>query len=32
MDTIKDKQRLDTLAESGAAPWSIVGTGATPKA
>lgn len=32
MDTIKDKQRLDTLAESGAAPWTIVGNGTTPKA
>ena len=24
MDTIKDKQRLDALAESGSAPWRIV--------
>ena len=32
MDTIKDKQRLDALAESGEAPWSIVGRDAAPKA
>jgi glucose-1-phosphate cytidylyltransferase len=25
MDTIKDKQRLDALADSGRAPWRIVG-------
>ncbi|MBM2821937.1 MAG: Glucose-1-phosphate cytidylyltransferase [Thermoleophilia bacterium] len=25
MDTIKDKQRLDTLAENGSAPWRLVG-------
>ena len=25
MDTIKDKQRLDSLAESGHAPWRLVG-------
>jgi glucose-1-phosphate cytidylyltransferase len=25
MDTIKDKQRLDVLAESGSAPWRYVG-------
>jgi hypothetical protein len=25
MDTIKDKQRLDSLAESGTAPWRQVG-------
>ena len=25
MDTIKDKQRLDALAESGHAPWRLVG-------
>jgi len=29
MDTIKDKQRLDALAESGNAPWRAVGQGAT---
>ena len=23
MDTIKDKQRLDALAESGCAPWQV---------
>jgi glucose-1-phosphate cytidylyltransferase len=26
MDTIKDKQRLDGLAESGRAPWRLVGS------
>jgi glucose-1-phosphate cytidylyltransferase len=30
MDTIKDKQRLDTLAESGRAPWAIVGNDHLP--
>jgi hypothetical protein len=25
MDTIKDKQRLDALAESGQAPWRRAG-------
>jgi glucose-1-phosphate cytidylyltransferase len=25
MDTIKDKQRLDELAESGRAPWRVPG-------
>jgi len=25
MDTIKDKQRLDALADSGKAPWRQVG-------
>ena len=25
MDTMKDKQRLDTLAETGRAPWRLVG-------
>jgi glucose-1-phosphate cytidylyltransferase len=29
MDTIKDKQRLDALAESGQAPWTRVGLDAT---
>ena len=29
MDTIKDKQRLDALAETGRAPWRQAGTGAT---
>jgi len=29
MDTIKDKQRLDALAESGAAPWRRAGLDAT---
>ena len=29
MDTIKDKQRLDRLAESGKAPWRDVPNGAT---
>ena len=29
MDTIKDKQRLDALAESGKAPWRQVGVDAT---
>jgi glucose-1-phosphate cytidylyltransferase len=29
MDTIKDKQRLDALAESSQAPWSTVGLDAT---
>jgi glucose-1-phosphate cytidylyltransferase len=28
MDTIKDKQRLDALAESGRAPWRLVGNDA----
>ena len=32
MDTIKDKQRLDALAESGQAPWRIVGDQAAPRA
>ena len=27
MDTIKDRQRLETLDESGAAPWRSVATG-----
>jgi glucose-1-phosphate cytidylyltransferase len=27
MDTIKDKQRLETLDESGKAPWRVVGLG-----
>jgi hypothetical protein len=31
MDTIKDKQRLDALAESGRAPWRDVGTEAATK-
>ena len=26
MDTMKDKQRLDSLAESGSAPWTTVGS------
>jgi glucose-1-phosphate cytidylyltransferase len=29
MDTLKDKQRLDALAESGNAPWRDVRHGAT---
>jgi glucose-1-phosphate cytidylyltransferase len=29
MDTIKDKQRLDALAESGRAPWTRIGTRAS---
>jgi glucose-1-phosphate cytidylyltransferase len=29
MDTIKDKQRLDALADSGSAPWRSVRRGAT---
>jgi glucose-1-phosphate cytidylyltransferase len=32
MDTIKDKQRLDALAESGQAPWNMVGDELAPKA
>lgn len=30
MDTIKDKQRLDALAESGRAPWGLVGHDTAP--
>ena len=30
MDTIKDKQRLDALAESGQAPWRMVGDEPAP--
>jgi glucose-1-phosphate cytidylyltransferase len=29
MDTIKDKQRLDALADSGKAPWRRAGIDAT---
>ena len=32
MDTIKDKQRLDALAESGRAPWRLVGSEPSPDA
>ena len=32
MDTIKDKQRLDALAESGQAPWRTVGSEPAPAA
>jgi glucose-1-phosphate cytidylyltransferase len=32
MDTIKDKQRLDALAESGEAPWRMVGYAPAPGA
>jgi glucose-1-phosphate cytidylyltransferase len=32
MDTIKDKQRLDALAESGQAPWGMVGADAAIQA
>jgi glucose-1-phosphate cytidylyltransferase len=32
MDTIKDKQRLDALADSGRAPWQLSGRSAEPPA
>ncbi len=31
MDTIKDRQRLETMYESGRAPWRLVGSGAIPE-
>jgi glucose-1-phosphate cytidylyltransferase len=31
MDTIKDRQRLETLYESGSAPWRLAGQSETPE-